>query len=98
VDATNLADMRAVTDAVLGAPEAGLKILQAVPTTLGGLPGVQYLYTFDSAGQRGAHTHWFVFRGRTMYTLVFQALPDTRFAGLAPAFDRLAETFRVQEP
>lgn len=97
VDATNLADLRAVTDAVLGAPEAGLKVLAASPTTLGGLPSVQYLYTFDSAGQRGAHTHWFAFRGRTMYTLVFQALPDTGFAALAPAFDRMAESFRVVE-
>lgn len=97
VDATNLADLRAVTDAVLGAPEAGLKVLQASPTTLGGLPSVQYLYTFDSAGRRGAHTHWFAFHGRTMYTLVFQALPDTGFAALAPAFDRVAESFRVVE-
>ncbi|MGQ0464818.1 MAG: hypothetical protein ACT4QG_05820 [Sporichthyaceae bacterium] len=97
VDSTNLADLRAVTDAVLGAPEAGLKVLQASPTTLGGLPGVQYLYTFDSSGLRGAHTHWFAFDGRTMYTLVFQTLPDTGFAALAPAFDRVAESFRVVE-
>lgn len=97
VDATNLADLRAVTDAVLGAPEAGLKVLQAAPTTLGGLPGVHYLYTFDAAGTRGAHTHWFAFRGRTMYTLVFQALPDTGFAALAPAFDAIAASFRTVE-
>lgn len=95
VDAANLEDMRAVTDAVLGAPEAGLKVMTAEPTTLGGLPGVHYLYTFDSAGERGAHTHWFAFRGSTMYTLVFQALPLAGFAALAPAFDRVAASFRT---
>ncbi len=97
VDATNLEDMRAVTDAVLGAPEAGLDVLQTEPTTLGGLPGVHYLYTFDAAGTRGAHTHWFVFSGRTMFTLVFQALPDTGFAALASAFDAVAASFRTLE-
>jgi hypothetical protein len=97
VDATNLEDMRAVTDAVLGAPEAGLTVLAATPTTLGGLPGVHYLYTFDAAGKRGAHTHWFAFSGTTMYTLVFQALPDTGFASLAPVFDRVAASFRTLE-
>lgn len=95
VDAADLEDMRAVTDAVLAAPEAGLDVLQTTPTTLGGLPGVQYLYTFDAAGTRGAHTHWFVFSGSTMFTLVFQALPDTGFAALAPTFDAVAASFRV---
>ncbi|MGQ0844690.1 MAG: hypothetical protein ACT4QF_11190 [Sporichthyaceae bacterium] len=95
VDASNLADLRAVTDAVLGAPEAGLSMLRAEAATLGGLPGVNYLYTFQSAGLRGAHTHWFAFRGTTMYTLVFQALPDTGFAALATDFDRVANSFRV---
>ncbi len=95
VSGANVADMRAVTDAVLGAPELGLKLLQAAPTTLGGLPGMHYLYTFDAGGVRGAHTHWFAFSGRTMYTVVFQALPDQRFAALAPTFDAVAATFRT---
>jgi hypothetical protein len=98
VDASNLEDLRAVTDAVLAAPEAGLDVLRTTPTTLGGLPGVQYLYTFDAAGTRGAHTHWFVFSGATMYTLVCQALPDTGFGALAPAFDAVTASFRVLEP
>ena len=98
VSGNNVADMRAVTDAVLTAPEVGLNVLRAAPTTLGGLPGMHYLYTFASGGVRGAHTHWFAFSGRTMYTVVFQALPDTRFAALAPVFDAVAESFRVLEP
>lgn len=97
VAGNNVADMRAVTDAVLTAPEVGIDVLRAAPTTLGGLPGMHYLYTFDSGGVRGAHTHWFAFSGRTMYTVVFQALPDTRFAALAPVFDAVAASFRVVE-
>ncbi|MGQ0844694.1 MAG: hypothetical protein ACT4QF_11210 [Sporichthyaceae bacterium] len=95
VNGTNVADMRAVTDAVLTAPEAGLNVVAAKPTTLGGLPGMHYLYTFSAKGLRGAHTHWFAFSGTTMYTVVFQALPDTRLAALAPTFDAVAASFRV---
>lgn len=95
VNAANVADMRAVTDAVLSAPEVGIDVLRAAPTTLGGLPGMHYLYTFSADGVRGAHTHWFAFSGRTMYTVVFQALPDARFAALAPVFDKVASSFRV---
>lgn len=99
VDAANVADLRAVTDAVLAAPEVGLKVLQATPTTLAGLPAVQYLYTFDAGGGvRGVHTHWFAFSGTSMYTLVFQAVPDTRLAVLAPVFDAVVASFRPSEP
>lgn len=97
VDTANVAQLRAVTDAVLSSPEADLRVLQAAPTTLGGLPGIHYLYTFSAPGARGVHTHWFAFHGRTMYTLVFQALPDSGFAALAPAFDAVAASFRTLE-
>jgi hypothetical protein len=97
VSGRNVADMRAVTDAVLTAPEVGINVLRAAPTTLGGLPGMHYLYTFTADGVRGAHTHWFAFSGRTMFTVVFQALPDTRFAVLAPVFDKVAASFRAVE-
>lgn len=65
--------------------------------TLGGLPGYLYLYTFADAatGQRGAHAHYFLFRGRTLITIVFQTVPANRFASLAPLFDRLGETLRA---
>lgn len=67
---------------------------------LGGLPGWLYIYSFaDTAGhQRGAHAHYFLFRGKTMITLVFQTLPAERFATYAPIFDRLAATFKAEPP
>jgi hypothetical protein len=71
-------------------------VLKAEATTVGGLPGVYYLYTFGKGADRGAHTHWFAFHGRDMYSLVFQALPDTGFAALAPDFDAVVSSFRVQ--
>ena len=64
----------------------------------GGLPGYLYLYTFrdQASGRRGAHAHYFLFRGETMFTLVFQTVPSTAFGGLAPLFDRIANSFRAQ--
>lgn len=65
--------------------------------TLAGLPGYLYLYTFPDAasGRLGAHAHYFLFRGRTLITIVFQTVPGARLAGLAPFFDRLSETLRT---
>jgi hypothetical protein len=94
IDASNIDDLRAVTDAVLDTPSAHLNILTSAPTQLGGLPGMYYLYAFSSGGQRGAHTHYFAFAGRDMYTLVCQALPATDFSGLAADFDAVVSSFR----
>ncbi|MBA3306332.1 MAG: hypothetical protein H0U25_10465, partial [Thermoleophilaceae bacterium] len=41
------------------------------------------------------HAHYFLFRGRTLITIVFQTVPADRFAELAPLFDRIAETLRI---
>ena len=66
---------------------------------LGGLPGWLYIYSFrDASGKRGAHAHYFLFRGETMITLVFQTVPSERFTTYAPLFDRLAGTFRATSP
>lgn len=63
---------------------------------LGGAPGYLYLYTYVDAesAQGGGHAHYFLFRGKTMITLVFQAVPASRFAGVAPLFDRIGATLR----
>jgi hypothetical protein len=79
----------------------GVKLLrppQAV--TLGGLPGLLYLYTFTDSqtGQVGAHAHYFLFDRATMITLVFQAVPAARILTLAPLFDRIAATFHLLRP
>lgn len=95
VDATNLAAVRAVTDAALSTPDAHLTILKSEATSLGGLPGIYYLYSFPSGDRQGAHTHYFVFAGRDMFTLVFQALPATDFPVLAGSFDAVVNSFQV---
>lgn len=62
---------------------------------VGGLPGYFYLYTFTDGGQKGAHSHYFLFKGDTMITLVFQAIPEDQFEKRAPVFDQIANSFRV---
>jgi len=76
----------------------GTKLLRPPKqVTLGGLPGYLYLYTFADAasGQRGAHAHYFLFRGETLITIVFQTVPAERLNALAPLFDRIGETLRA---
>jgi hypothetical protein len=67
---------------------------------LGGLPGWLYIYSFyDPATKlRGAHAHYFLFRGKEMVTLVFQTVPSESFSTYAPLFDRIAGTFMATEP
>lgn len=63
---------------------------------LDGLPGYVYVYTFPDpdTDTTGVHSHYFLFDGDRMFTLVFQALPEERYEDLAPTFDTMAETFR----
>ncbi|MGE3286586.1 MAG: hypothetical protein AB7J32_10855, partial [Pseudonocardia sp.] len=66
--------------------------------TLAGLPGYYYLYTFTDrdSGSTGAHSHFFVFKGSTMLTLVFQAMPADSFRAGAETFDEITHSFRVE--
>ena len=92
-----LGEARKATDAIVASAE-GVEIkANPVETEQGGLPGLYYLYTFRDpvSGQRGAHSHYFLFRGRTMISVVFQALPQDDFGRLASLFDRVAGSFRV---
>lgn len=93
VTAANLGDIKSVTDAIVSGTD--VKILQQRSITLNGLPGYYYLYTFKDAGtgQEGVHAHYFIFQGRKMNILVFQALPSGDFSGLASTFDRIASSF-----
>ncbi len=101
VNATNLAAAKKLTDRVVrSGPQVKLlttRFHQPAQVSIGGLPGYLYLYTFvdPTTGETGAHAHYFVFEGKTMITLVFQALPSTNFRTLAPLFDRIASTFRA---
>lgn len=94
----NLVAAKKLTDNLVKAAGKVKLLREARQVTLGGLSGYLYLYTFkDSAtGQMVAHAHYFLFRGETLLTVVFQAEPADRFAGQAPLFDRIADTLRVQ--
>ncbi|MEU4452995.1 hypothetical protein AB0F44_16805 [Nocardioides sp. NPDC023903] len=93
VNATNVADFRTVTDGILGDPKANLDVLDTGGIQVGDLPGVFYLYTFPFESGRGMQAQYFVFKGRDLYTLVFQTGRAERFATLAPSFDIVLETF-----
>lgn len=65
---------------------------------LAGVAGWHYLYRFEDAasGEVGVHSHYFLFDGSRMVVLVFQALPAERFDVLAPTFDAISESLRLQ--
>lgn len=93
VTAENLGDVKAFTDSIVSG--ADIKVLQERTITLGGMPGFYYLYSFndEASGTQGLHAHYFLFQGKKMNTLVFQALPADNFAKLADTFDTVAESF-----
>lgn len=93
VDTGNVEDLRAVTDAVLSDADAGLTILKTEQVNVVGLTGIYYLYYFPKGRQWGVHAHYFLFRGKDMFAMVFQALPASEFTALAGTFDAVAESF-----
>jgi hypothetical protein len=90
----NLENVKAFTDGIVGLNPTA-RILKQQAITLNGMPGYYYLYTFiePETGAEGAHAHYFLFRGRNMYTLVFQALPSEGFSRLSGVFDQMAASF-----
>jgi hypothetical protein len=97
VGKAQLPEARQATDAIVASAEGVALRADPVETEQGGLPGLYYLYTFRDplSGLTGAHSHYFLFKGPTMISVVFQALPDGDFARLAPLFDRVAGSLRV---
>ena len=95
-----LGEARKATDAIVASGDGVELKAEPAEITQGGLPGFYYFYTFHDpvSGQRGAHAHYFLFQGKTMISLVFQALPEADFVRLAPLLDRVAASFRVLGP
>ncbi len=95
--AENLSNIKALTDGIVGTNKTAV-ILKEQPITLNGMPGYYYLYTFTEpqTGAEGAHAHYFLFRGRNMYTLIFQALPADGFIRLSKVFDQVAGSFQTR--
>jgi hypothetical protein len=100
VDDAKLPAAKEVTDKIVTGGE-GIQML-AQPTIIhqGGLPGYFYFYSFKdpATGQEGVHTHYFLFKGSTMISFVFQALPKDNFQPLAHLFDEVIGSFRVLPP
>lgn len=97
INASNLGAAKKLTDRLVSSAMKVSLLQQPQQTVLGGLPGYLYLYTFDdpTTGEQTAHAHYFLFQGKTLITLVFQALPATRITSLAPLFDGIANKFRA---
>ena len=88
---------RQVTDKLVMSNKTVQMITEPKQIELGGLPGFFYFYSFKDAnsGQEGAHSHFFLFNGKTMISMVFQTLPRERFASTAPTFDKIAASFHA---
>jgi hypothetical protein len=96
VNDSNLAAAKEVTDGVVSGD--GIQhITQPTVVHQGGLPGYFYFYSFKdpASGQEGVHSHYFLFKGSTMISVVFQALPKDDFQRLANLFDQVIGSFRV---
>jgi hypothetical protein len=85
-----------LTDKIVTSNKSVQMITDPKPLTLGGFPGFFYFYSFTdpTTGQEGAHSHFFLFNGKTMISMVFQALPRERFSEFAKTFDQIAASFQ----
>ena len=96
VNDANLAAAKEVTDRIVTGD--GIQHITE-PTVIhqAGLPGYFYFYSFKdpASGQEGVHSHYFLFKGSTMISFVFQALPKDDFQRLANLFDAVIGSFRV---
>jgi len=97
VGKAQLLEARKATDAIVSSSDGLALRAEPTETEQGGLPGLYYLYTFRDpvSGLSGAHSHYFLFKDKTMISVVFQALPEGDFSRLAPLFDRVAGSIRV---
>ena len=86
--------VRKYTDDLVSVDPRAKQLVEPVAVQVGGLPGWRYRYTFGSGTEAGAHGHYFLFKGRQLVQLVFQAVPASKLPAAAPGFDKIAATFR----
>lgn len=86
-----------LTDQIIGANKGIQEVTEPKQINLGGLPGFFYFYSFkdQASGQNGAHSHFFLFKGDTMLTFVFQSVPSERFPSDAHTYDQITNSFHV---
>ncbi|MEJ7785794.1 MAG: hypothetical protein WKF96_13390 [Solirubrobacteraceae bacterium] len=97
VTTAGLPVVRKYTDGLVKADPRAKQLVDPVAVQVGGLPGWRYRYTFESGAEAGAHDHYFLFKGRQLIQLVFQAVPAARLPALASVFDDIAATFRGRD-
>ena len=92
----NLAAAKEVTDKIV-AGDGIQHITEPTVVRQAGLPGYFYFYSFKdpASGQEGVHSHYFLFKGSTMISFVFQALPKDDFQRLATLYDEVIASFKV---
>jgi hypothetical protein len=77
----------------------GSACLRQEQVNVAGMNGVRFIYTSPDAisGQNSIHIQYFLRRNQqgNLYVLVFQAVPTTDLAGLAPAFDEVVASFQA---
>jgi hypothetical protein len=97
VGKAQLLEARKATDAIVSSADGVALKAEPSETEQGGLPGLFYLYSFRDpvSGLTGVHSHFFLFKDKTMISLVFQALPQDDFGRLAPLFDRVVASIRM---
>lgn len=93
----NLNEAKQLTDQIIGSNKGIQQVTEPKQIELGGLPGFFYFYSFkdQASGQVGAHSHFFLFKGKTMITLVFQTVPSQQFPGAAKVYDQITSSFHV---
>ncbi|MGH3928840.1 MAG: hypothetical protein ACRDTF_02555, partial [Pseudonocardiaceae bacterium] len=85
-----------LTDRIVGANPTAQLLFEPRALELAGLPGYWYFYSFkdEASGQQGAHSHYFLFKGNTMLSFVFQTIPLGEFKNSAAAFDQITASLR----
>jgi len=89
--------LKQVTDKLVTSNKSVQMITGPNQIQLGGLPGYYYFYNFTdpATGQQGAHSHFFLFNGKTMISMVFQSLPKEHFTESAKMFDKIANSLHA---
>jgi hypothetical protein len=76
--------------------EPGVTMLQQNQIDMNHVPGWYYVYTFKDGptGAQGIHAQYFAIRGNQLYSIVFQALPESDFQALAPVYQQIANSIQ----
>ncbi|HSZ30000.1 MAG TPA: hypothetical protein VK784_09630, partial [Pseudonocardiaceae bacterium] len=86
-----------MTDKIVTSNKSVQLVTDPKQIELGGFPGFFYFYSFKdpTTGLEGAHSHFFLFNGKTMISMVFQTLPKEHFTESAKTFDQIAGSFHA---